>query len=1178
VSPDGEFCPYVGLQPFREQDRDYFFGRDGDQRVIISNLYASNLTVLYGASGVGKSSVLLAGVVPKLRESPSAAVVVFRDWVHPRFLDELKDVCIHAIERASPTPIVLERSLPLDELMSRGAEAMKVRVVVLLDQFEEYFLYHPESEAGNTFDEEFARAVNREDVDAGILIALREDGVAKLDRFRARIANVLGNAVRLRNLDEKSAQEAIRLPVEKVYNSRFPRFAVAIEEDLVKALIKAVPGRQARAIGGVGQAATSGDHARIETPLLQLLLTKLWKTLPRPEEGPRVLREQTFRDLGGAEEVVERHLGELMHGLESAQLEVCARIFDRLVTPSGTKVACREKDLAEWAHELAPQLPEVLRRLSTGESRVLRPVAAAPGDHSGVQYEIFHDVLAGAVLHWQAEFLAQKERAALQRQANEQRARAEESERTASRLTRALRLARSAALAALIAAAAAVIYGRKAADRTKLASSRALTLAAINRARTDPELGVLLALHAAEAANPLGEEPVREALDAVGRTLAAARMRSRLRADSSIYGAAFGPEHKWLLVGRGRGAVDVMRWPEWQRKYRLSRPGGLGMAGSSPTGKLIAAVGYGDSTVRIWNAETGDTVETLRAPGALSVLCFSADGSMIAAGGAYTAWVWRLGEPNPLTLEGHRAVGGDRFSVTAMACHPRDPILATAAYDKTIRLWNLRSGSPMALLQGHTAVIGDLEFSPDGRELLSASQDGTARIWSIPTKRLRVTLYGHPNTVFHASYSADGRKIVTGGADATARIWDAESGREIALLSGHSEPVSWASFSDEDRQVVTGSWDHTVRTWSASGHTGRIRGVAFSPDGSVFATGSDDRTIRLWDPGSGDELHALTEHHARVETIQFSDDGKRLASGDAEGRIFVWDPSSGRVVASFCCHPYGVEDIALSPDGSRLVSAAGVDGVTLWNVKQEPREVQLLSGGGYGTNRVAFSANGKWIAAGTREGMVRIWDAANAKEPLHEWRAHLTEIFRLQFSPESNMLLTSAYDNVIRLWDVASSEKRLELPGHVGLIMSAVFTPDNSRLITSDLRGVIFVWDTRTGNRLERPPAHAAMAMLSLSKDGTRLASFSWDRTAKVWDTKTWRALAVFTHREQVDGGAISPDGTVLVTATSYDGVRFIPLDPAELIALARTRITRDLTPEECLRFLQQKHCPSLPR
>jgi hypothetical protein len=147
--PDS-FCPYVGLQPYTEAESEFFFGRERDQRVISSNLFASSITILYGASGVGKSSVLMAGVVPMLRNKPRTAVVVFRDWQRPDFLAALKNECLGRVAQVKKKPMDIPVEIPLDELLLRLGEEFGGTILILLDQFEEYFLYHPESEPGNS--------------------------------------------------------------------------------------------------------------------------------------------------------------------------------------------------------------------------------------------------------------------------------------------------------------------------------------------------------------------------------------------------------------------------------------------------------------------------------------------------------------------------------------------------------------------------------------------------------------------------------------------------------------------------------------------------------------------------------------------------------------------------------------------------------------------------------------------------------------------------------------------------------------------------------------------------------------------------------------------------------------------------------------------------------------------
>src|SRR5271166_2859710 len=219
--------PYVGLRPFREEDAPFFFGRERDTRVISSNLLQERLTILYGPSGAGKSSVLQAGVVPHLRSIPSSAVVYFRNWQTKSFLADLTASCAAAVSHGQDD----QRAIAdLEQLaLGQGCE-----IFFLLDQFEEYLLYHSgdnpdrsyaEGQVGSaadgiakSFDGILARLINRHDITSHVLIGLREDALSKLiQRFSIRIPDLLGNTLEVARLDKLAATEAIKKPLE-VFN------------------------------------------------------------------------------------------------------------------------------------------------------------------------------------------------------------------------------------------------------------------------------------------------------------------------------------------------------------------------------------------------------------------------------------------------------------------------------------------------------------------------------------------------------------------------------------------------------------------------------------------------------------------------------------------------------------------------------------------------------------------------------------------------------------------------------------------------------------------------------------------------------------------------------------------------------------------------------------------------
>jgi len=215
--------PYIGLRPYTDSDDDRarFKGREQDREIIIANLYAARLTVFYGASGVGKTSVLLAGVVPELRQTARFACVVFRAWQSEKVLPSLKVAILDAVRIAAKKEIEVDAALPLDDFLLQCTQALRGHIVLIFDQFEEYFLYHAASAVSEGFDAEFARSVNRNEIDASFLLSMREDGLSKLDRFQGRIPKLLNNLLRLDHLDRKAAERAIREPLDEC-NKRLP--------------------------------------------------------------------------------------------------------------------------------------------------------------------------------------------------------------------------------------------------------------------------------------------------------------------------------------------------------------------------------------------------------------------------------------------------------------------------------------------------------------------------------------------------------------------------------------------------------------------------------------------------------------------------------------------------------------------------------------------------------------------------------------------------------------------------------------------------------------------------------------------------------------------------------------------------------------------------------------------
>ena len=364
--------PYKGLAAFEDSGVDalFFFGRDRDSQVIAANLMASRVTVLFGPTGVGKTSVLRAGVAYKLRQEAGVDVRIHSSWIGDP---------VEALAGLAPRT---------------GGD-----IYLMLDQFEEFFLYH---EGDRTFVEELAAVLRRPDLRVNVLIGIREDALALLDAFKAAIPNLLSNRLRLENLDRAGGEAAIRGPLER-FNELVPsERRVEVEPALVVAVLDEVAaGRVELGALGRGVVTAPSNDDRIEAPYLQLVMSRLWEV--EADRGSRLLRRETLAELGGAMRIVEDHLEHAMADLSPRQKDAAAAMYNFLVTPSGSKIAHRTRDLAGYADIEEQEAADVLRRLAA--ERIVR---ASSDDGAGTRYEIYHDVLADAVADWGARYRAER--------------------------------------------------------------------------------------------------------------------------------------------------------------------------------------------------------------------------------------------------------------------------------------------------------------------------------------------------------------------------------------------------------------------------------------------------------------------------------------------------------------------------------------------------------------------------------------------------------------------------------------------------------------------------------------------------------------------------------------------------------------------------------------------------
>ncbi len=413
-------CPYKGLVPYSEDDYAFFFGRERETAIIIANLLASRLTIVYGNSGAGKSSVLAAGVAHQLRQNTlqnlsrkgkaGSLVVIFKSWREDA-ITSLKNRIIESATKQKVgelPPNLSEHSL--SEVLKTISEKIGGNILLILDQFEQYFLWHPYDDPDDKFAREFLEALNTADLRANFLISIREEWYAQLDRFKGRIPNLYDNYLRIRFLDRNSSRVAIEKPLES-YNINVLKEQTSkyftIESSLVDQILDELESRlEPQSALGEGKPKILEIESRISTSepsiqpaYLQMVMTRIWNE--EVSSNSNVLRKQTLEKLGGVQKIIKTHLDIVMKNFSSEECQICSEMFRYLVTPSGVKVAHTVSDLASYACIDKEQMTPVIVKLCSEE--ILREIPPSSRVNEN-RYEIYHDILGRAILDWQARF------------------------------------------------------------------------------------------------------------------------------------------------------------------------------------------------------------------------------------------------------------------------------------------------------------------------------------------------------------------------------------------------------------------------------------------------------------------------------------------------------------------------------------------------------------------------------------------------------------------------------------------------------------------------------------------------------------------------------------------------------------------------------------------------------
>jgi WD40 repeat protein/DNA-binding SARP family transcriptional activator len=1190
--------PYKGLRAFDESDAADFFGRrdlvDEMLRRLSGQGGATRLLLVVGGSGSGKSSVVRAGLLPRVRADDVAGS---SRWFVTTMLPggapfkELADALSHVATAGagdgtesvgSPGPTTDELATALTEgsegidAVVRGVVPEGGQLLLVVDQLEELFTMAGDHDQ-RAFLDGIVHAVTAPDSRLRVVATVRADFYDRPLRFHRFGAAVRDTTVAVPAMTAADLEAAIVGPADRVGSRVDP----ALVAELVASVID-------------------------EPAALPSLQFTLYELAERSADGHLGLA--AYRELGGVDGAIASRAETLYQSLDDDDRTLARRLFEQLVIigPEGESTRRRtprseltvlaagravdelidgwaqarlvtydrhpktREPTVEVAHEaLLREWPRLRQWIDDDRHAIvtaaqLRDAAddwealgRDPGAlYRGARLDTALEQVDGRTQTLHAptrEFLTASSAA----RDDEQRREGERVARQA-RANRRLRVQLAALTVALVIALVGGLLAldqRRSADdqraraesEERVAFARELAASSVATLDEDPELSVLLALEAIDRTQAADGTVLPEAETALHQAVTTSRIVLTVPgvggfADWSPDGSVFvteGPEDSGLVDIRDAETGESV----------LSFTGhdiDINDVAFNHDGTMLATVGD-DGAARIWDPATGDELLGLDGPGQVWGPSFSPDGRRFAA-----AW---LGQVRVVDIASRRTALEVPIGANSTSFSPDGERLAIRDNNLgAVVVVDVATGAEVLRIDSPTHMSRAVAWSPDGRWLATPGSDMTARIWDATTGELSATLTDHSGVVLEVDWSADATRLATGSEDGTARVWEvSEAGaREtVAVAARDLQGGAYGiAFSPDGEQLLTGDQRVTAaKIWDVGLSGGaeeatlpapvhELADAAFTPDGRGVVASAADADAVVWDIATGEQQRTLGRPGGGVWRIEVSPDGRLVAATTRLGDLRVWDIRTGETV--YVADPsVFVEDTAWSPDGDVLAVAAGDD-------------------------------RRGWITFIDRAGR----RVAELREDDGAWP------HSVDFSPDGERIVTSRIDihrdnptvSGARVWDRSTGEVLTHIEVEAQRV---VFDPTGTRVATDDDQRDAALWDADSGRRLATFSGHpGSVYALAFDPAGDTLATASTDGTVRLWDVGSGtQELALRGHEGRVGAVEFSPDGSQLASV-SHGEVRIWALDLGDLVEIAESRLTRGLSDAECRQHLHVDSCP----
>lgn len=1167
--------PWPGLEAFQENARAFFHGRDHEAEQLLNHVIDDPVTVLYGRSGLGKTSLLRAGLFPLLREHNFLPIYVRFD-LKPDALpldEQILNALRTSVRAEAPDAIFPGDDESLWEYLHRkdfklwSAQNYPLTPVIVLDQFEELYTLGERvpdlvetfrNKLGNLAENRIpATLAARIDADYSIatrlqlrsrtyrlLISLREDFLPELEGW-CRLIPSLGDRyrVRLKRLQTSDAFDAVYTPA-----------AHMMTKELAQRIIAIIAGGDLHRDNG-NQPSDGSQERRlgeVEPPLLSLFCREL------NEERKR--RGQTHFD----KQLVEESKGDILSNyyqscVASMPDKVAKFIETKLITEKGFRCSV-PRDEADLTDDELSQL--IRLRLLRVEERYDTPCI-----------ELTHDVLTGVVRGHRED----REKAQLLADAAEREAELEAEKKR----TRTLRILVAVSLVAALVAVFAfgVAQWKSAIAKKNLNGAEALRLFA----KADLSLAtgadqrafyqLLAAQERLKSPNTLRPDESEDEL-----FKAAVKTRNLVRI---FHPSRSLPTGSRSAITRDGSHAIVTSPPTTSSKcnvrvWSLSTGIPIGppiTAGScqffaDPNAQRIVTIGD-DDTIQLWDTNSGkaiaDPIHT--GQGAVSALLFSSDGRVVYTGGEDgSVRAWDLTTQNEIGSPFR--VGNAPVKSIGMSGDGRRLV---SAAEETIQAWDATTRQRIGPALMANFPVRNLSVSFDGRIIAARSSPGGQQ----------VDAYTDSGPESWDAYIGSGQRLGrtatgSGSRGFKVRVWDATSGAQFDGDFGILDTVTSLAVNPPGDRLLTGTSTGVIQLWDLNTGVqvgqeaimGRpaVRDVGFAIDGSHFFASTDDGSLRWWQPNVTrvwqPKLSKDTELQSKqLTSMAITADGQRVATGDTSGEIQVHEPFAGGSLAKSQMSVLGpVYGLAFSFDGRQIVSAAADGTIQIWDAASGERVGQPMKAADAAVWTVAFSPDGRRIVSGDRDGAVRVWNLGAEQSEWHvlhqpngdkrpEDRHGVTSV---AYSSNGQRIISGSEDGTVRVWD-ASNHQAIGNPIQAepkedSAVWSIAISPDGKRAVSgggaesarADGTGMVQVWDIDAGESVRSdnspdPSQHhrSGVRSLAFSPNGKWIVSGGDDGSVRVWSTVSGEQIG-----DTGDSGQNTNSSPVIAVAVSSDGHR----------------------------------------